>query len=194
MKSNTKMEVAARPMFRVAKKMENKLPNTIQNDIKTYLLTSEYGYRTTSEHTTLHTRINITEAEYKKQTENIPYSAPYKFRTKITADEYDMKMPCGIRKGVAKSINKRNEAKENIVRTRARSRMAQDRTGMERKRKQAMLKKKKETKTSTKDAMDKANIKRKNIRSWDEMTSGDRPRGQVPSLIRTVGVMAHTQR
>jgi len=86
-------------------------------------------------------------------------------------------MPCGIRKGVAKSTNKRNEAKENIRRTRARSRMAQDRTRMERKRKQAMLKKKKQTKTSTKDAMDKANIKRKNIRSWDEMTSGNHEAG-----------------
>ena len=186
MKSNTKMRVTARPMFRVAKKMKNKLPNAIQNDIKTYLLTPEYGYRSTSEHMTLHMRINITEAEYKKQTENIPYSAPYKFRTKITVDEYDIKMPCGIRSGhrnlhrkggVANSTNKRNEAKENIVRARARSRMAQDRTRMERKRKQAMLKKKKQTKTSTKDAMDKANIKRKNIRSWDEMTSGNHEAG-----------------
>ena len=124
MKSNTKMRVTARPiMFRVAKKMKNKLPNTIQNDIKTYLLTPEYGYRSTSEHMTLHTRINITEAEYKKQTENIPYSTPYEFRTRITVDEYDIKMPCGIRSGhrnlhrkggVANSTSKRNEAKENM--------------------------------------------------------------------------------
>jgi hypothetical protein len=48
---------------------------------------------------------------------------------------------------------------------------------MEMKRKQAMLKKKKKQKTSTKDDMDKANIKRKNIRSWDEMTSGDHDTG-----------------
>jgi hypothetical protein len=73
--------------------------------------------------------------------------------------------------------HKRNEAKENIRRIRALSRMAHDRTRMERKRKQAMLKKRKQTKTSTKDAMDKANIKRKTIRSWDEMTSGDHEAG-----------------
>jgi hypothetical protein len=36
---------------------------------------------------------------------------------------------------------------------------------------------KKQQKTSTKDDMDKANIKRKNIRSWDEMTSGDHEAG-----------------
>jgi len=124
MKANTKMKVTARPMFRVAKILKNKSPKTIQNDLKTYLLTPEYGYRSTSEHIALHTKINITGAEYNKQTENIPYSTPYKFRTKITVDEHDIKMPCGTRKGVANSTNKRNEAKENIRRTRALSRMA----------------------------------------------------------------------
>ena len=64
MKANTKMKVTARPMFRVAKILKNKSPKTIQNDLKTYLLTPEYGYRSTSEHIASHTRINITEAEY----------------------------------------------------------------------------------------------------------------------------------
>jgi hypothetical protein len=150
-KANTKMKVTARPMFKVTKIMKNKSPKTKQNDLKTYLHTPEYGYRSTSEHIALHTRIhNITEAEYNKQTENIPYSAPYKFRTKITADEHDIKMPCGTRKGVAKSTNRRNEAKENIRRTRALSKVAQDRMRMEMKRKQAMLKKEKTTKNEHK--------------------------------------------
>jgi hypothetical protein len=76
MKASTKMKVAARPVFRVTKKTKNKSPKAIQNDLKTSLLTPEYGHRSTSEHihSLTHTRINITEAEYNKQTENIPYS------------------------------------------------------------------------------------------------------------------------
>jgi hypothetical protein len=75
MKANTKMEVTARPMFKVTKVMKNKSPKTKQNDLKTYLLTPEYGYRSTSEHIALHTRIHITEAGYNKQTENIFHTA-----------------------------------------------------------------------------------------------------------------------
>jgi hypothetical protein len=103
---------------------------------------------------------------------------PYKFCTKITVGEYDIKMPCGIRKGVTNTKTTRNETQESIRRTRAMLKMAHDRTRMETKRKQAMLKKKQKQKTSTKDDMDKDSIQRKNVRTWDKMMSGGHATGE----------------
>jgi hypothetical protein len=101
------------------------------------------------------TKLNITKAECNRQTENIPSSTPYKFRTKITADEYDIKMPCGIRQGVANTKLKPRETKHK--RTYGQTKLClkwhmteQEFDGNE-KRKQSMLKKKKKRKTSTKD-------------------------------------------
>jgi molybdenum cofactor biosynthesis enzyme MoaA len=61
MKANTKMQVTARPMFKETKVVKNKLPRTIykRNEPKTYLLTPEYGCRSTSEHIAIHTKLNI---------------------------------------------------------------------------------------------------------------------------------------
>jgi hypothetical protein len=65
---------------------------------------------------------------------------PYKFCTKITAGECDIKMPCGIRKGVTNSKPTRNETQESIRRTKAMLKMThvtKQQTRMETKRKQA---------------------------------------------------------
>jgi hypothetical protein len=150
---------------------------------RSYLRLPNYGYRSTQEQLRKYNKLNLTTEEYEEQcstdhkrttldTES-KKTVAYSSRTIITTEEYDIKMPCGIR-NLNHSIGEREELKRTMKAKAGLEKMARDRKKMADKRSLNINQRNRKQKQSTKDVLERRDnnpyLAACKIRIWEEMS------------------------